>query len=176
MVLTVNDLKVDQTVLTSDETCIFISNINIPVSYFDELEPVLERTYNFLLQEYDTCRVVQYQVTATYELRNTVDNSIRLWTGSFNPRNNIHSSLTAFEYLDGTFIQKVAATTDAQFILNKLLVKNIATNYVFERLTSIIINAQAAVSENFSTLLRRNLIYNSNNGRHLRNHITYHLP
>lgn len=177
MVWTVNDLKVDQTVLTSDDVYIFITNINIPVGYFAELESVLARAYNFLQGEYDTCPVLQYQVTATYELRNTVDNSIRQWSGSFNPRqNNVYSSLADFEYFDATFIQKVAATTDTKFIQSKLHVKNITTNYVFERLTSIIINAQAAVSKHFPTLVRRNLIYNRHDGKHYRNHITLDLP
>lgn len=176
MSLAVHHLKVDQTVLTSDETRIFISNINIPISYFEQIDSVVQRAYVFLQQEYDSCPVVQYQVTATYELRNTVDNSIRQWSGSFNPRNNIQGSLTPFEYFDASFIPKVTATTDPAFFLQQLRVKNISTNFVFERLTSIIINVQAAVPKHFPTLVRRNLLYNGTNYRHYRNHITFYLP
>lgn len=175
MFSTVHNLKVDQTVLTSNETYIFISNINIPVAYLNQKQDIFLRAYNFIQSEYHTCPVVQYQVTCTYELRNTVDNSIRQWTGSFSPRNNHLSSLTPFEYFDASFIEKVTTATDLNLILGKLRFTNAATNYVFERLTSIIINVQASVNAQFPTLIQRNLAY-SRNGRHFRNHITTQLP
>lgn len=176
MLSSVHNLKVDQTVLTSDESFIFISNINIPVDYLvEQRENIIQRAFNFIQGDYQTCPVVQYQVTCTYELRNTVDNSIRQWTGSFSPRNNLVGSLTPFEYFDASFNEKVTRATDIDFIHQKLRFTNVTTNYVFERLTSIIVNVQAAVGAHFTTLIHRNLVYNRN-GRHFRNHITIPLP
>lgn len=173
---TVHDLKVDQTIFSSEESFIFVTNINIPVNYLEtNSEQVIQRVYNFINNEYANVPVVQYQVTATYELRNTVDNSIRQWTGSFSPRNNAFGSLTPFEYFDQSFVRRVHAASDLNFIQQKLTFANVATNYVFERLTSIIINVQAAVNAQFPTLIRRNLLY-TRNGRHYRNHQSYALP
>lgn len=174
MLWTVHNLKVDQTVLTLDNGgCIFVSNINIPTTYLDQKEEILTRVYNFIQSDYIGCTSVQYQVTCTYELRNTVDGSIRQWTGSFSPRNNFYGSLTPFEYFGDSFIQIVANATDMNVVLEKLKFTNTATNYVFERLTSIIINVQALVNAHFPTLITRNLIYN---GRHFRSHNTIQLP
>lgn len=175
MHLSVHDLKVDQTVLASDDSYIFISNINIPAVYLNHSEAILTRAYNFIRTDYHTCPVVQYQVTATYELRNTTDNSIRQWTGSFSPRNNLSGALTPFEYFDESFVEKIAVASDVNNIVQKLKFTNTATNYVFERLTSIIINVQASVKGTFATLAKRNLAYNRH-GRHFRNHNTIHLP
>lgn len=175
MLSTVHDLKVDQTVLTSDEIFIFISNINIPVGHFNQLESIIQRVYNFIDGEYHSCPVVQYQVTSTYELRNIVDDSIRQWTGSFSPRNNLPGSITQFEYFDASFVERLTVATDLNSIVQKLKFTNANTNYVFERLTSIIVNVQAAVSGTFPTLVRRNLVY-TRNVRHFRNHITIPLP
>ena len=176
MLSTVHDLKVDQTALPSENAFIFITNINIPVEYLNQLETIFQRVYNFIKKEYHSCPVVQYQVTSSYELRNTVDNSIRQWAGSFSPRNNLPGSLTPFEYFDDSFIQHLATVTDLNFIHQKLKFTNATTDYVFERLTSIIINVQSSVGPHFTTLLRRNLVYNKNGGRHSRHHITIPLP
>lgn len=173
---TAHDLKVDQTVFSSEESVIFVTNINIPVNYLENNPiDVIQRVYNFINIDYANVPVVQYQVTATYELRNTVDNSIRQWTGSFSPRNNAYGSLTPFEYFNASFVQRVQAASDFNFIREKLTFANVTTNYVFERVTSIVINVQAAVNANFGTLLQRNLIF-TRNGRHYRNHHTIALP
>lgn len=173
---TVHDLKVDQTVFPSEDSFIFISNINIPVGYVEnELEHVIQRAYNFISTDYQNVPVVQYQVTATYELRNTVDNSIRQWTGSFSPRNNAFGSLTPFQYFNPSFIPRVREASDLNYIRHKLTFANVTTNYVFERLTSIVINVQAAVNANFPTLMQRNLLY-VRNGRRYRNQHTFPLP
>lgn len=173
---TVHDLKVDQTVFSSEDSFIFVTNINIPVQELvNEPEQVIQRAYNFISTDYHNVPVVQYQVTATYELRNTVDNSIRQWTGSFSPRNNSYGSLTPFEYFNPTFIPRVRAASDLNYIRQKLTFVNVSTNYVFERLTSIIINVQASVNANFNTLIQRNLLY-VRNGRHFRNQHTFPLP
>lgn len=174
MLWTVHTLKVDQTVLACDGgSYIFISNINVPVAYLNQKQDIFARIYNFIQSEYVGCARVQYQVTSTYELRNTVDGSIRQWTGSFSPRNNLQGSLTPFEYFDDSFIGNVAAATDVNSVLQKLKFTNATTTYVFERLTSIIINVQAVVPTHFATLTRRNLV---NNGRHSRSHNTIELP
>lgn len=171
---TVHDLKVDQTVLSSDNSVIFVTNINIPVANLEE-QQVIDRAYNFIQSEYAHVPSVQYQVTATYELRNTLDNSVRQWSGSFSPRNNLHGSLTPFEYFDQTFIPRVQAACDLNYVRQKLTLRNVNTNYVFERLTSIVINVQAAVPANFERLIQRNLFF-VRNGRHYRNQITFALP
>lgn len=158
MVLTIQDLKVDQTVLQSEQNGIFISNINVPESELNNLDSVLERIQLFIVGEYLNVPNIQFQVCASYELRNTKTGDVRQWTGSFNPQANKSSALSNFHTFGPNFKTIVSNACLPDDIYQKLRLYNVQTDWVFSRLNSIIICVQAVVHLSHSTLLRRGLL------------------
>lgn len=158
MFLTIQDLKVDQTYLSSESSGILVSNINIPESEFNNLDSVLERARQLISTDYINVANIQFQVCATYLLKNSETGEQRQWSGSFNPRGNQLNSLSPFQTFAPNFktIVKNACSTDN--VYRRLRFYHVQTNWVFEKLTSIIISVQAVVSTSHSTLIRRNLI------------------
>lgn len=157
MPLTIQDLKVDQTYLSSESSGILVSNINIPESEFDNLDNVLERVRQFISTDYVNVVNIQFQVCATYLLKNSETGEQRQWSGSFNPRGNQLNSLSPFQTFAPNFktIVKNACATDN--VYRHLRFYHVQTNWVFEKLSSIIISVQAVVNTSHSTLIRRNL-------------------
>lgn len=176
MFLTIQDLKVDQTVIPSDNNGIFVTNINIPESEFDNLDNVLERTRQLIVTDYSNVPRVQYQVCATYLLRNTQTGDQRQWTGSFNPRGNQSNTLSQFTLFNNNFVDNVRNSCLPENVLGKLRFYHVQTNWVFQKLTSVIIAVQALVSLTHPTLLRRSLLVAARrHGRH-RAIRSFHLP
>jgi hypothetical protein len=174
MVLTVHDLKVDETIFENGDECMFVCNINIPEGYLYTPRPIFERVDAFVHQEYINIELVKYQVTATYELRHTDTGALRHWAGSFMPRENNLSSFDTFHLYGPDFVNTLLQVCDTNSIIASLLFHNIETKWVFDNLTSIVINLQARVPREFPTLIQRDLRV-AHYGRQ-RRHITFPLP
>jgi hypothetical protein len=158
MVWTLQDLKVDQTFLQSDQIGIFITNINVPEHEFINLNNILERIRLLILSDYINVTNVQYQVCASYELRNSETGDVRQWTGSFNPTANESSALSIFQTFGPNFKSAALNACSPDNIYRKLQLYHVQTKWVFHKLNSIIICVQAGVSPNHPTLLRRSLV------------------
>jgi len=175
MVLGLQDLKVDQTALSVRESTLFVTNVNIPYAYLDNVVPVLQRVYTFINNEYFLIDNIKYKVTATYLLKNTDTNELRQWAGSFMPGQNNLSNIDDFTLLTPNFVNRVEPLCDKNSIGVKLALHNVETKWAFEQLTSVVICFQAQVHEQFDGLARRNLRIVRRHGRG-RNHTTFPLP
>ena len=175
MFLTIQDLKVDQTVIPSEDSGIFVSNVNIPESEFDNLDNVLERVKLLILQDYNNLVNIQYQVCATYELRNTETGDQRQWCGSFNPRGNQLNTLGPFQTFDENFVTFVKGACSPENVYRKLRFYHVQTNWVFHKLTSIIVAIQSEINLTHPTLLRKSLLVRQH-GNHNRRVQSFFLP
>lgn len=165
MLLTIQDLKVDQTVLSSDDRSILVTNVNIPEHELVNLDNILDRVSTLVSNDYINIPNIQYQVCATYELRNTATGDIRQWTGSFNPSGNQANTLNQFEYFAPNFKQVVQNACSQENIYRKLRFYHVQTNWVFHRITSVIIAVQAVIPNNHPTLIRRSLLLRRHGNR-----------
>jgi hypothetical protein len=175
MLLSIQDLKVDQTILPSEgNSGILVTNINIPEAELHNLINVLQRVRQLIVGDYTNVSNIQYQICATYELRNTETGDLRQWTGSFNPRGNQTNTLCPFQTFNANFETIVRHACSEENVLNRLRFYHVQTNWVFHRLTSVIINVQSVVNLTHPTLLRRSLLAQ----RHGRNRkiCTFFLP
>lgn len=175
MFLTLQDLKVDQTLIPSENQGIFITNVNIPESEINNIDNVLARIVNLITTDYFNIANVQFQVCATYELRNTATGDVRQWTGSFNPRGNQSNALSQFQLFSPNFSQSVLNAISPENVYRKLRFFHVETNWVFQRLTSVIISFQSEIDLNHPTLFRRSLLL-QRNGRRNRSITTFLLP
>jgi hypothetical protein len=166
MFLTIQDLKVDQTVLPSDGVGIFVTNVNIPESVVGNLDNILERIRLLVVNDYDNIENIQYQVCATYELRNTVTGDRRQWSGSFNPRGNQSNSLSQFQVFGPDFIGVVKNACSPDNVLRQLRFHHAQTNWVFHKITSFIVTFQSEINLSHPTLLRRSLLLRRHGNRH----------
>lgn len=178
MVLTVHELKVDQTAIPSGAEYILISNFNVPDRFLDgdllRQQRVLERIRAVIVDDYRGVREVQYQLTATYQLRHAETGATRQWAGSFMPGGNQRSALSNFQNFGPDFTERVRQYCDRETALRGLRFYNVDTKWEIDHLTSLIINVQAIVPGAHPTLTRRNI---RNGGRrHHRNHVTFPLP
>jgi hypothetical protein len=111
-----------------------------------------------ILTDYTATENIQYQVCATYLLRNSETGDLRQWTGSFNPRGNQTNTLSPFQQFTPHFIRDVKNACMEENVQRRLRLYHVQTNWVFERLTSKIISVQSAVSLTHPTLFRRSLL------------------
>lgn len=174
MFLTIQDLKVDQTVLASDNSGILVSNINIPEREFVNLEAVIARVNAFIISEYGSLGVIHFQVCATYELKHIETGDIRQWTGSFNPRGNQYNTLCQFQEFSPRFSAIVRQSCSDENVYRRLRFYHVQTNWVFHRLTSFIISVQSRVPLNHPSLLQ----HQHGRGRRQRgrSHRSFYLP
>jgi hypothetical protein len=175
MLLTLQDLKVDQTVLVSDNAGILVSNINIPESEFVNLDAVIERTRAFIIQTYTNLNATQYQVCATYELKHIETGDTRQWTGSFNPRGNQYNTLCQFQQFTLQYNNRVKQACSEANVYRRLRFYHVPTNWVFHKLTSFIISVQSPVSLVNPAII---LQYGGGGGRQRRSriHRSFYLP
>ena len=175
METTVQHLKVDQTSVSANvEETVFITNINVPLRYLNDVRPILERVFTFLLREYLGAPVVKYQLTAIYDLIHRETGAIRHWSGSFLPQENNLSSIDTFHILNQTFVDRLEPLCNPVSIFERLVNNATETSWQFHSLTGVVISVQALVPHEFHTLLIRNL-KSIRHGR-TRTHITYPLP
>lgn len=175
MFLTLEDLKVDQTLIPSDHQGIFVSNINIPESELGNIDNVLNRVLDLITTDYFNIDNVQFQVCATYQLRNTTTGDVRQWVGSFNPRGNQSNTLSPFQQFTPNFKQVVRNAISPENVYNKLRFYHVETNWVFRKLTSVIISVQSTMNLTHPTLYRRGLLV-QRNGRRNRTVASFLLP
>lgn len=167
--------KVDQTTISVNiEETLFISNINIPEHYLDNIRPVLERVFAFIQRDYIGIPVVRYHLSATYELVHKVTGALRHWAGSFMPKDQNLSTIDHFQILGPNFINRLTPLCNQDNIIEKLFFHGIETDWQFHSLASIVITVEAIVAPNYHTLLLRNLL-TRRNGR-TRKHVTFPLP
>ena len=144
-----NELKVDALCVPLTENvnsdCIVIYNVNIPIHYFDSQEEsnrILLRVKNLLLIDF-LDNPVSYQITASYQLRNTKTGELRTWTGSFNARNNAPAQLSGFEIFEpDIFVQ--TSQDHIEDVENRLMQFE-ETKWVLNQIISIIFNVQSKV-------------------------------
>lgn len=167
--------KVDQTAISVniDET-LFISNINIPEHYLDNIRPVLERVFAFIQRDYIGIPLIRYNLSATYELVHKETGALRYWTGSFMPKEENLSTIDRFRILGPNFIERLLPLCNQNNIVQKLSLHGVQTVWQFQSLVSIVITVEAIVARNYHTLLLRDLL-TRRNGR-TRKHITFPLP
>lgn len=176
MPLDYTHLKVDQTLLQQNDTYLLVSNINIPISEFENLEQVLDRVKQFIAQDYNNVQNIFYQVCATYNLRNTDTGEIRHWSGSFNPKGNRLNVLRQFcQYSVQTFAQQVSLACQPANVYSCLQFFHVETVWVFHELTSAIISVQAQIAPTHYTVEHKGLL-NRRYGKLQRVHLTFHLP
>lgn len=166
MFLTIQDLKVDQTFIPSENQGIFVTNVNIPEHELVNIDSVLDRVINLITSDYYNIDNIQYQVCATYQLRNTSTGDIRQWTGSFNPRGNQANTLAPFTRFTQRFKQEVTRAVEHDNIFAKLRFYHVETNWVFHKLTSIIVSFQSVMNLAHPTLMRRGLLMQRHGRRH----------
>ena len=171
----IQELKVDQTVVTVNPVeSVFITNINIPLSDLDNIRPILERVYAFLVRDYLGAPLVKYQLTATYNLVHRESGALRHWKGSFLPREDNNSTIDSYHILGRNFVERLTPLCNPVSIFEKLVENGAETGWQFHSLTGVVINVQALVELEFHTLLLRNL-KTVRHGRK-RAHITFPLP
>ena len=152
-----NELKVDALCVPLNENnprsdYIIIYNINIPIRYFldpEEATRVLNRV-NVLLQTHFYNVQTSFQITASYQLRHTTTGELRIWTGSFNARNNAPAQLSGFELFDHTTFVQVSL--DHIEDLEDRLTLLEETKWVLNQVISIIFNVQSKVKFNHATI------------------------
>jgi hypothetical protein len=177
MPLNVQQLKVSQTALPLREHFILVSNINIPQEYLiQDFDAILTRTHRFIVQEYTNIPNVQFQVCATYTLQNRTNGQIRTWTGSFNPRGNIHNTLNQFQPFGPNFFATVRQACSEDNIYQKLRIFHADTNWVFEQLVSIYINVQGVTHLHHPTISKRSLANCRRHGKTRRINAEFYLP
>lgn len=174
MFLTLQDLKVDQTAIASGNIAILVSNINIPISEFQNLDNVVERVRNFILTDYISVETVLFQVCATYQLKHVETGEIRQWTGSFNPKGNQLNTLCNFQLFSPQFKTQVINACSDENIQRKLNFYHVETSWVFYQTTSIIISVQSVVNLHHPTILRKSLF--SRHHGHKGTIQTFYLP
>jgi hypothetical protein len=177
MVLTIRDLKVDQTAVPVNNDYILISNFNIPDHALDRLieDSVPARIRRVIQEDYRGIDEIQYQLTATYQLRHAVHGGLRQWAGSFMPGGNQRNALGQFERFGEDFEDRILRLSDRAVAIQSLRFHNVDTHWEFDHLTSIIVNVQATLRETHPTLTRRNIRY-QHGRRHVRSHVTFPLP
>lgn len=174
MFLTLQDLKVDQTALPSGNFAILVSNINIPESEFNNLDVVIERAKNFIVNDYQDAPNILFQVCATYKLKHIESGDTRQWTGSFNPRGNQVNTLCQFQQFTPQFNIHVRNACSEDNVYRRLRFYHVETSWVFDRLTSIIISVQSLVNLQHRTILQKSLLQRRNHGR--RTTASFYLP
>jgi len=163
-------LKVDATALFFPEKdrenkFLVIFNVNVPeriVNDDNEYPLVLERIRDLLIAEFqvdNNVGPIYYQITATYYLVHKISGASRVWTGSFFPKGNSPAQLAPFRQFDpANFVNHVLQNTTPESIEAKLNWTEQDSNWQFDSLASVIINAQTNVLVSHSVLTRRNLI------------------
>lgn len=183
----VDRLKIDQTAIQTNNRYVLISNVNIPVEYLTVVgdgggggggevakRELLERVNQFIRAEYTHTNPVYFEVTATYQLKHRDTNNVRQWLGSFAPR--IGPMLFDPEiYSEATFVRKLVNTLDVEQISVKLLHMNgLDSDWVFDKLYSVIIHISSLVPKEYHILYRRNLFHQGR--RTTRKVATFDLP
>jgi hypothetical protein len=173
-----SDLKVDVIALPqrTGKDFIVVYNINIPVATVHDEElrrQALERAQRLLSADLAPSRMY-YQLTGSYILRNTHTGDTKLFTGSFCPQGNCPSIIQGFQPFNAeTFVQNsFAALDNAEEKLRSW--RGLDTNFVFDRLVSVIVNVNAPVTQKHPILEKRQLL--RSHGRYSRRHRTFKLP
>lgn len=170
----VERLKVDQTIIDAGNKFILISNINIPKRFINrpDQNETFSRIENFINETYSTLDTIWFEISATYQLVHRESGTPRDWVGSFNPR-------------FGPLLHETCIF-DANFknILNRILIlpeveqkllqfNNVASDWVFDTLYSIIIHISGFIPKDFPIVYMRGLLSNHGKGRRV---ATYDLP
>ena len=134
-------------------------NINIPASVVQNPEErihALERVKTLLETDFEAGDIIDYQITGTYELRNTDTGLLREWVGNFYAHMNNPAMIQEFQLFDGrSFVNDVYPMLDN--VEAQLLFNGRDSKWKFERLQSIIFNVQCTVYQNHKVLQNRKL-------------------
>jgi hypothetical protein len=168
--------KVDGLLVPTDDREFFLAiyNINLPFRLFDTPNStvnVLERVKNLLMRDFVDLRAT-FQFTASYLLLHRVTGEQRIWTGSFYPRGNARTYLSAFKrFQSDTFVQfGLDSLQNVEYTLLNWPNRG-DTSWVFNQVLSIIVNVQSLVPAQHFLI---NKFPRRNNGR--KSQIVFPLP
>jgi hypothetical protein len=171
-----NTLKVDAVSAPIEDiqrtNFLVIYNINIPYQYLDERETttrnILGRIKHLLMRDFVQHNPV-YQITASYNLINTVTGEFRVWTGSFSVRDNTPAQITRFMNFDpDTFVGDSLEHLE-DFEEKLVRAPELSSNWMLNSINSVIFNVQCVVDGESPSLSQF-----PRNGR--RTHRTFALP
>lgn len=167
----IHQLMVHQTLLANERGYVFVSNINVPERLLQNPISRLalaRRIRAFGCTDYAEIPMVQFQITASFELRHVTTGAIRQWTGSFNPSGNRTTSLHNFELFEpaGVFERAFVRSSDPAVAADILRTRptGVDSSWIFHRLTSVIVCLQAVVGRNHHAIYSRQLL-NIRSGR-----------
>lgn len=142
-----------------NDSAILLYNVSVPAEIIRDpirRRNVLERVGDFLAYDFGPDAQISYQITATYYLINTIDQTLRLWSGSFFTRENNPNLVQDFRRFNAqTFVEQAFAGTEN--VEAKVQWRGLDTNWQFDSLQTVVISAQCKVGQNSAVLRRRNL-------------------
>jgi hypothetical protein len=160
-----HQLKVDCTAYNLSDTrnkehFVVVYNINVPATVVNDQESrlnALERICLLLESDFGRNEIVNYQITGTYILRNSESGDTKEWVGSFYAGTHNPAIVADFQLFNSdTFVNTVFPILNN--VEEKLLWNGRNTKWTFERLQSVIINAQCTVNKSHPILQIRKLI------------------
>lgn len=153
-------IKVCQTTLSSENSYIFITNIQIPSVHFQEPN-LSHRIYTFVTQEYSPEIQPYFEITGTYTLQDSVTGSVRRWVGSFSPQQAF--GLTPILTFRESFHLVLRPLLNPEYLKNQISQLVPDTVWIVDNVDSLIINISGIVPLNYPRLLQRGLV--SQHGR-----------
>jgi hypothetical protein len=175
-----SSLKVDATCLALDDSrweVLFISNINIPVRYFNDAT-VINRVLNFVDSEYRNLQP-SYEICGAYYLKHKATEEEKFWSGSFFSHRN-----TVSGRLPDLFRPYDRAGLEVQLWQLERIAASWAylggedTAWEFHGAVSAIVNVNCRIAVDDLRLARRGLVQriHDNGGGFSRRHVTFELP
>ena len=144
--------------LKKSKDYVVVYNINIPALVVNDpaaRQNALERVKMLLEEDFYNVQV-DYQLTGTYWLVNSETGERKEWVGDFYSGLHNAAVIEEFQFFNkNTFVDTVFNILEN--VEEKLLWNGRSTKWKFERLQSIIINAQCVVPENHRVLYKRQM-------------------
>jgi hypothetical protein len=132
-------------------------NVNLPRRLWQD-EQSLVRIRDIVTRDFGEVAGVYFQLSATYTLANRETGEIRIWSGSFNPRNRDISELTSHSTFEpDTFVEFVLAHSSPEWVHDKLnagVTAGKTSVWVLDEVKSIVISFQGRLGNRHSLFSR----------------------
>jgi hypothetical protein len=174
-----SSLKVDATCLALDDSrweVLFISNINIPLQYFNN-PGVIERVLNFVDSEYRNLQP-SYEICGAYYLKHKATEEEKFWSGSFfSHRNAVGARLPdLFRPYDRAGLETQLWQLD-RIAASWAYLGGEDTAWEFHGAVAAIVNVNSRIAVDDQRLVRRGLAPRIHEGAGFsRKHVTFELP
>jgi len=161
------DFKLDATSVKLGGEILVLYNVNLPELLVDneaDRERALEIVKNLVQTDFEGNRV-DYQITASYMLKNAVTGQTKLWRGSFFTSENSPAEITQFKQFNpSTFVQTALGETSGENVRERLRWFGNNSVWAFESLESAIVNIQTVLPSSHPVFRRRGL---KKQGKHI---------